>query len=221
MTELDTRAKPTLGAFRFALREATRPEHASLDAHPAFASLMDGRLDVDGFGRLMALFHAFYDRNDPVISEACWLHKLHRAGFEYAPRAAILRRDLASLCFEPMQPVPLDDLTLPALASPAAACGTLYVVEGSMLGGAVLGRAVESLFSSGQTGGRSYWRWCIEAGAKRWAMTCGAIESLAVDEAARTEMILSARAAFRAFDAWLRHWHDDARDAKARRRASC
>ncbi|MBL8584632.1 MAG: biliverdin-producing heme oxygenase [Rhizobiaceae bacterium] len=219
MTELDTRAKPASRGFRFDLREATRDEHASLDSHPAFASLLSGRLELHGYARLMALFHAFYRSHDPIIGNACRIHGLHMAGFEYAPRKEILRHDLAALGVEPIAPAQIGEGTLPLMSSAAATCGTLYVVEGSMLGGSVLGGAVGSLFT-GTSGGKGYWQWCAQAGAGRWAMTCKTIDNLASDDASRTDMIAAARTAFRTFGAWLALWRDDGSN-KALGRARC
>ena len=210
MGATDTRARRKPEAFRFVLRSATSPEHQALDAHPAFARLVDGSLTAGGYRRLMAQFHGFYSAHDPMLELACRRHSVNRLGFAYAPRSAILGRDLAALgCIAPQaalaSPAPLSDL-----ASAGTLGGVLYVLEGSMLGGGVLSRAVESLLSRTGMSGGGYWLWCRDLGAARWAMTCAMIEALSASEAARSDMISGAQNAFATFAGWLADWQDDA-----------
>jgi len=189
-------------AFRFTLRRATADRHAALDSHPALAALAAGRLDLDGYRRLMAVLYGFYLGHDPVVAEACRLHGIERHGFSYAPRAEIIARDLAALG---MPPSPPGHRAVDPIDSPASLAGLLYVIEGSMLGGGVLSHSTAALLA--ETGGRgdAYWRWCRDAGAQRWAMTCRMIEEMAATVDARREMIAAAEAAFDAFGDRLRN----------------
>jgi heme oxygenase len=205
----EMQARPKSEAFRFMLRRATRIEHKALDAHPAFAALMEGTLSVDGYRSLMALFHGFYQRHDPLLERACSLHALDRMGFVYASRSVLLRSDLAALDGGPSGPRTDKSAALPPIGSAGTLGGVLYVIEGSMLGGTVLCRAVEALLSQKGAEGCGYWRWCRDASAARWAMTCAMIERLAATETARAEMIAGAQAAFATFAGWLDSWKED------------
>jgi heme oxygenase len=187
--------------FRFTLRRATAARHAALDSHPALAALAAGRLDLEGYRRLMAAFHGFYLGHDPMVAEACRFHGLERHGFVYAPRSNLIAGDLASLG---IPPVPLGHPAMHPIASAASLAGLLYVIEGSMLGGGVLSRSTAALLARNNARGDSYWQWCRDAGASRWAMTCRMIEEIAANEEARREMIAGAEAAFDAFGDWLR-----------------
>ncbi len=205
-SDLRERRKPE--AFRFVLRQATRPEHEALDAHPAFASLMSGTLSRNGYRSLMTQFHDFYCVHDPLLDASCRLHSMERLGFIYAPRSGILGRDLAALEGRAARPASVGPAP-PNLETAGSLAGVLYVLEGSMLGGGVLSRAVGALPAvTGETGD-GYWRWCRDLGASRWAMTCAMIERLSTSGAARSDMISGARAAFATFAGWLGGWRDD------------
>lgn len=205
--------------FRFRLRKETRAEHEALDAHPAFAAMMNGTLGAAGYSRLMTLFFGFYSRHDPVLARACAEHSLDRFGFAYRARSAILRDDLAALGIDADHGVEHDrraeaDLS-PVTATQGGIAGVLYVIEGSMLGGAVLARAVHAL--AGPLGADGYWRWCRDDGAARWAMTCGMIEHVSATDINRTDMIAGARLAFASFGRWLARWSDDRAGSALRR----
>lgn len=189
---------------RFALRRSTRAEHAALDAHPALAALVDGSLDRDGYGRLMGRFERFYACHDAMLARATMAYGLDRFGFTYASRAAILAEDLAQLGVDGWREAPAAPLS-PA-DSIGTLCGMLYVLEGSMLGGAVLCRAAEALPSNSGGRGCGYWRWCRDEGGRRWAMTCATLDALGTSEAARSDMLAGARATFIGFGDWLALW---------------
>jgi heme oxygenase len=212
--------RPDSEAFRFVLRRATSAEHAALDAHPAFAALMAGTLNIDGYRRLMGLFHGFYRKHDPIFARACGRLCFDRLGFAYAFRGDVLLGDLTALGGRPGQPSN-EPRSLPEIDSSGTLGGALYVIEGSMLGGAILCRTAERLLSRAGIDGLGYWRWCRDAGKERWAMTCRAIEELSACETAREEMIAGARTTFSVFAEWLAAWNDDTRPDQRRSMARC
>ncbi|MCX7304241.1 MAG: biliverdin-producing heme oxygenase [Hyphomicrobiales bacterium] len=191
-------------AFRFGLRAATQAEHAALDQHPAFSSLTGGTLDIASYQQLMLQMYGFYDKHDATLDEACRLHSLSRLGFVYRPRAEILKADLIDLgTTAPFAPfVPLNG-SLQQIGSAAALGGMLYVLEGSLLGGALLCRAAETLLTRTGAKGNGYWQWCRDVGAKRWAATCAVLEALATTDDNRQELIDGAKVAFKAFASWM------------------
>lgn len=196
--------------FRFTLRGATRAEHAALDAHPALSALMDGTLGPDGYRRLMSFFYAFYDRHDGMLGMACRRYGLELLGFVYAQRSRILAADLSALGVKANLVSSEEHAPLPSIGSSRTLAGYLYVLEGSMLGGAVLLKAAETMQRQrGQTG-FGYWQWCHDAGATRWRMTCDVIEKLADSDIARAEIIAAASQAFSTFSEWLEQWRYEA-----------
>lgn len=124
-------ASPDDGALT-ALRRATRERHARIDR------LMDlGRVHERGrYGRILQAFHAFLAPWEQSVANAlpahrhAWLHERSRRHF--------LQEDLAILALSPLHDAP----AVPRLAGNAAAWGSLYVIEGSALGGQSITRAL-------------------------------------------------------------------------------
>ena len=197
--------------FRFVLRHETRAEHGGLDQHPAFASLLDGTMSLNGYRNLMLAFHGFYLRVDEPLQQACGRYGLDRLGFVYEPRTAILASDLRVLGADVPpwtgQSLPVQKLDVDSIESLG---GALYVFEGSLLGASMMCASTDSLLQRIGTGGNAYWKWCREAGSKRWAMTCQLIERLATTDQAKARMVDAAQTAFRSFAQWLDHWDDGA-----------
>ncbi len=197
-------------AVRFVLRRETRAAHEALDGHPALAALMNGTMDIEGYRRLMLLFHGFYASHDRMIERACQVYSLSRFGFVYARRTEILASDLAALGVRPLSILTdTNSAMLPPIGSAATLGGILYVLEGSMLGGAVLCRAAENLLGMDGGLGIGYWQWCRAAGGKRWAMTCDLLENLATDSGTEEEMLKGAGTAFATFAAWVADWQSN------------
>jgi len=196
--------------FRFTLRGATRAAHAALDAHPALSTLLDGTLGPDGYRRLMSFLYAFYDRHDEMLGMACSRYELERHGFVYAQRSCILAADLRALGVDTDLVSSEEHATLPAIGSSSTLAGYLYVLEGSMLGGAVLLKAAETMQLQRGQAGFGYWQWCHDAGATRWRTTCDVIEKLADSDIARAEIIAAASQAFSTFSEWLEQWRYEA-----------
>lgn len=115
-----------------ALRRATHERHARID------SLMDLRRmgDRGRYGRILQAFHAFLAPWEQSVASAlpahrhAWLHGRSRRHF--------LQEDLAALALRPLADTP----AVPRLQGNAAAWGSLYVIEGSALGGQVISRAL-------------------------------------------------------------------------------
>ncbi len=193
--------KPRGETLRFQLRSGTRTEHESLDRHPSFAALMAGTLDLDGYRQLMLALHDLYRRFDGPLEDACRSHRVARYGFVYRPRTAILADDLEALGITGTPPDRMAAITwLPRIGSLETLAGALYVIEGSVLGGAMMCRATEAVAREAGLAGNGYWEWCRDAGAQRWAMTCRLLEAVAASGASTDAMIDAARTTFRAIE---------------------
>ncbi len=191
--------KPRGETLRFQLRSGTRAEHDSLDGHPSFAALMAGTLDLDGYREIMIALHDLYRRFDAPLAEACHDLRVARFGFVYQRREAILAEDLEALG---VAGTPADRMAgirwIPRIGTLETLAGALYVIEGSVLGGAVMCRAAEAVTREAGLAGTGYWAWCRDAGAGRWAMTCRLLEAVSASGASTEAMIEAARATFRA-----------------------
>jgi len=191
-------APPVSGeAARFALRRETRDDHAILDSHPAFAAMADDTLTIGQYCRLMEALAAVYRCLDPRISEACLRLGVGAYGFAYALRAPMLEGDCAALGIDGKSERTTDEPGL-NLTSAAALAGALYVIEGSVLGGAMLHRSTLRFRGPKGEVANGYWAWCATAGKARWASACRLIEAVDTDAVARIEMREAAQSVFRA-----------------------
>lgn len=138
-----------------ALRQATRERHNRIDR------LMDLRRmqDREHYGRLLQAFDAFLAPWEDAIADALpaqwdgWLR--HRS------RRAFLQQDLHALDLprldEPVRPL--------HFASAAEAWGSLYVIEGSALGGQVITRTLAQFGLQPDSGAAYFHGWGQATGA--------------------------------------------------------
>lgn len=174
-----------------ALRQATREQHHHID------HLMDLRRmqDREHYGRILQAFDAFLAPWEDAIAGALpaqwdgWLR--HRS------RRAFLQQDLHALALprlaEPAQPL--------HFASPAEAWGSLYVIEGSALGGQVITRSLAQFGLQPATGAAYFHGWGQVTGAM-WHEFRARLQA----ELAQPAWIAAAcEAACRTFDALSAH----------------
>ncbi len=180
-----------------ALRDGTREVHARLEAAPAMAGLLAP--DVTHTQYVLALrgFHAFH----AGMRRALAPHARRFLPFDLAAGPALdaLAADLAWYG----EAVPARAATMPALPDVAAALGALYVLEGSALGGRVIGRALAlSLGVCPGFGGSFFGGVTAEAARCRWrdvtALLTRAGSWLDHDGVARA--VSAARAGFLCFE---------------------
>ena len=189
---------------RGALREHTRAAHERLHELESFRALLAGTLAHSAYARLLARMHGYYARVDAVLNQACARFNAGEHEYLYAARAPLFARDLAALGGTRID----DDAStvLPELASAAALAGALYVIEGSLLGGASLNRAARRLLAqedSNETDGRCYWAWCHDVGAARWQHTSTLIDGWVNTPARLTQASAAAHATFERLHQWL------------------
>jgi heme oxygenase (biliverdin-IX-beta and delta-forming) len=113
-----------------ALRAATRDHHDRIDR------LMDLRRmrDREHYARVLQVFDAFLARWEPAVAAA--LPTARGEWLQARSRRPFLRHDLQALGADSLDAA----IDLPAFARPPAAWGSLYVIEGSALGGQVITR---------------------------------------------------------------------------------
>jgi light-regulated signal transduction histidine kinase (bacteriophytochrome)/heme oxygenase len=191
------------GRLRERLREATREAHERMHRHDGFQAASEGRLDAPLYLDLLARLYGFYrafESHFPdapaTMAEAIDLAK--RA------RAPDLRDDLIALGFSGR----IDRLpvcaNLPALDAEPDWLGALYVTEGSTIGGAQIARTLaKSGFPSDQL---HYFAARGKANSSMWIAFLGRLDSLATDPLSAEAAEYSARAAFAAFEVWMKDW---------------
>jgi heme oxygenase len=184
------------------LRRETDVAHRRLHADPWLSAVAEGRVDRPGFRVVLAHLFGFYRPLEDRLAASGFGAV---TGIEFAShaRAPFLRDDLRFLGLRADEIEALAACTaLPEIDSPSAFLGCLYVLDGSRLGGSLLARALDSLFPADQIEGRSFFAAHRDRIGAIWRETCAAIEACGSDEQHLHEMVLSAREAFAALEAW-------------------
>lgn len=140
------------------LRRATGAHHAAIDR----LLQLDGAYQPLRYRRILQGFDAYLSVWEPQLAAALPA-RLH-AFFAEGCRGALVRADLAALGVAERCETPVK---LPALPSVAAAFGSLYVLEGSALGGQVIARELARHGIGPQAGG-SYFAGAGPATGARW-----------------------------------------------------
>lgn len=122
---------------RTALREATASDHARVDSLPRMQRLLSAEITAGEYGETLESLHALHQLLSAQIAESL-------GAFEH-PTLSVddlmvgLRSDLRKLRIKP-GPLRSTKPAPPHFASPAAAIGAWYVLEGAALGGALIAR---------------------------------------------------------------------------------
>lgn len=179
-----------IGDLHRRLRAATEAAHEGLERNLGW----EGRVaTLSGYRELLTRFRGFHAAYEPAIGAG-----LADEPF-FGPRRrldrldadlAYLGLDAATIAALPVSPVPRLD--------GSAALGALYVLEGSTLGGQVIGRRIAALHGF-ETDGLAYYRAHGPATGAMWSAFRARLET-AADEAALTE---TAVATFEAMRVWL------------------
>jgi heme oxygenase len=139
-----------------ALRGATAQSHSEIERLLA----LDARIGMQRYGQVIRGFEAFLRAWEPEVHAALPGHL--REWFDARCRGRLARKDLETLGLAPA------DVVVPAWigASAEAALGSLYVIEGSALGGQVISRALrDSLGLSADRGATFFNGWGSRTGA--------------------------------------------------------
>lgn len=148
-----------------ALRAATRSRHDRIDR------LVDlGRLHERArYGRVLQALEAFLGPWEARVLAT--LPQLWHGWLRQRSRRPFLQQDLRALDLAPLPPA----LAMPQLATPAAAWGSVYVQEGSALGGRVIARSLAQAGLHARAGAAYFNGWG-EATGRLWSETRALLE---------------------------------------------
>jgi heme oxygenase len=179
------------------LRLETSAEH---DAIERTLGLMEPALTKTAYQRCIAKFYGFYR---PVERELaiCLEGSLQGDVLSGRQKAGLLRHDLQCLGMAEPDATPVCT-ALPALTTPAAAFGCLYVLEGATLGGQIISSHAASRFGYGAQHGAGFFHgYGSETGAM-WRSFGHTLTAFAASSATDDEIIAAAVATFRALRLW-------------------
>lgn len=181
------------------LRSETRADHEAVEASFPLMRLGLGRSEyVSCLQRLYSLVTTWEQAAGgwgKRESRPDWLSLL----VEKRRRSSMLRRDLWHF-----QVWTLDGgrPSIPEMQSTASLLGAMYVMEGSTLGGQLIGRHVDQVLGLVGGKGSAYFHGHGELTGSMWKEFCGVLET-EIPEADGDAAVASAKAMFHVFGAWM------------------
>jgi heme oxygenase len=169
------------------LKESTRQQHEDVEGA---VDVMGQMFSLEDYKRLISRFWAFYAAFEPVLPYA----ELAESGLDYDQRRKLqwLEADAKILGLD--TPGTFEDL--PELTTLPKVFGSLYVIEGSTLGGAVISRHLnQHLGLTPENGGAFYASYGPMVGPM-WKQFGEAITAYAGDGANDDEIVESAKKTF-------------------------
>jgi heme oxygenase len=185
-------ARTPADGLMLALRTATRDLHDHVEGRLLEEGWLDQRSAYGLLvGRWLAL-HTHVEREFlPFGEELADLDLPGRA------RSGLLRTDLAALHITPASPLPVPPL---AIGDCAAALGVLYVIEGSTLGGQVIGRQLAATLQVTRDSGAGAQMPYGPATRRRWQEFGWFVNGWTGDH---RRVIAAARSFFQCYDHWV------------------
>jgi heme oxygenase len=159
------RAEPVLSA----LRAATAERHSAIDR----LLNVDRFVDRDRYLSILGAFDGFLDRWEPRV--LALMPPAFAAWFRAGSRRSLLKRDMAELHASPFA-LAAEFADRPCLDSRAAAFGSMYVLEGSALGGRVIAKRVEETLAIHAGNGGAYFAGLGKDTGLRWREFRAALE---------------------------------------------
>lgn len=180
--------------LRLRLRAQTREAHEALERDLGWEQRI---ATLPGYRSLLARFHGFHAAAEPEIGRALGDDAL----FEPRRRLALLAADLRHLGLSERAIEALPRHPPLGIEGPAGALGALYVLEGSTLGGRVIGRRVAELHGFRADGGCAYYTAHGERAGAMWRAFCDRLEAAPASSSA--EVVAAANRTFEAMRLWL------------------
>ena len=179
------------------LKSETRAEHNSIEAT---LGLTRPDLTAARYCQILKRFRGFYQPVEARISSiAGW----GPSNLDFEPRRKVhlLDTDLKSLGVSTPERLPVCQ-DLPTMVGVTAAFGCLYVLEGSTLGGQVVGRHIhKTIGMTPSTGGRFFYGYGDQTAAM-WQVFRTALTAFAVSDSAQNQVVTAAISTFQSFRRW-------------------
>lgn len=182
------------GNLRWRLREETATAHHALEHDLAWEERVAG---LDSYRALLERFRGFHAMIEPEIGRAL----ADDAFFAPRRRLALLDADLRHLGLSEAEIAALPRPEPMTLSGPAQALGALYVLEGSTLGGKVIGRRVAALHGFDSTAGCAYYGGHGDQAGALWRSFCARLDE--APEADAPAIVATADALFEGMRLWL------------------
>ncbi|MEK8128135.1 biliverdin-producing heme oxygenase [Paenibacillus filicis] len=185
------------------LKELTAPYHIKLEENPYAKAIMDNRLTIDEYRAYLEKFYTFLSPLEAIFEQRTeWSER----GFDFEPRRKLdlLEQDLQALGASEAELRELPRCTkLPELSTFPQVLGSLYVWEGSTLGGQIITKKLQSYLPIEPAAGGSYFYSYGPDTRTRWQEFRELLTAEITSEEAVEEAVAAASDTFRLFDQWL------------------
>lgn len=182
-----------------ALRRETGQLHRSLEENHRLRSLVSPEIARDGYVDILIRFYALYDG---LEGDLLYWPEWEDAGFDFAPRlkTPLLLRDLDffGIDQDACRGYPLPKASLRGTDFPSL-LGTLYVTEGSTLGGQIIARHLKQNLDLGPDGGAAFFYGYGSDTGRRWEEFRAFLETSSKRLSDRRPVVAAARHAFAMF----------------------
>lgn len=176
------------------LRVVTRPAHDLLEGA---LGLLDEQLDRETYKLVLERFYGFWCGWEPQVATLLQDKPL----FDPRRRMHLLRADLAVLGLSARAVDALPKCPLPLLHDAAEALGSLYVMEGSTLGGRIIQRNVERCLGFDSRSGCTYFAGYGASTGIMWRLLLARLDEASATDAER--VATGATATFERLAYWL------------------
>lgn len=169
------------------LKESTRHQHEAVEGS---VDVMSKLFSLEDYMRLISKFRSFYAAYEPILPYA----DLKAAGFDYHERRKLpsLDADAKALGLETFA----DFTDVPDVSSLPKAFGSIYVIEGSTLGGQIISRHLKDhLGLTPENGGAFFASYGTKVGPM-WKQFGQAVTTFSGDGVHDEEIVEAARQTF-------------------------
>lgn len=188
-------------SLRLKLREATAPAHTAIESNPTLAGLLSADLSEAAYVSILKKYYGFFSPLEKNLAENELAHTLV-PDLEARFKTSELHADLLAFGLTDLDIAKLPVCrALPSLSSGPEILGTMYVTEGSALGGLMISKHL-STFPYYREDRGSFFHADPKGVSTRWKSYLAALEGVA--EADEPAVVGAALKAFAALDGWMR-----------------
>jgi heme oxygenase (biliverdin-IX-beta and delta-forming) len=183
------------------LRQGTATAHKQLEKSLCFKRLFANDYQIEEYTVLLGYFYGFFAAIEPILFKD--LPASYRDCVKYRQKTQLLRKDLEFFDKN------TDDLTvcdtLPPMNNFAEKMGVLYVLEGSMLGGRMIGRHLSKHFQTDIQPALNFYHCYGENLDKEWQAFSAMMNRCFADAESteHSEILAAANATFMGLQAWV------------------
>jgi heme oxygenase len=179
------------------LRHETRAEH---DAIECTLGLMQPALSLTEYQRCITKFYGYYRPVERQLA-ACLEGSVWDAVLSGRRKSSLLQHDLQCLGVIDPDATPVC-AAIPALTTPAAAFGCLYVIEGATLGGQIISGHVASRFGYSKQHGAAFFNGYGQETGAMWRTFGNLLTTFSATSNTDDEIVAAAVSTFQTLRLW-------------------